>query len=79
MIVNQKVIDVKSMLESLSNMYEDKVKKSAITQIEKLMGILKSKKKSIFIEKDKRSQNFKNFHLLQELATHPSKEQENNN
>lgn len=67
-MVNQKVIDVKAILESLSNMYEDKVKKSAITQIEKLMGILKSKKKSIFIEKDRQSPNFKIMHLMKHLS-----------
>ena len=53
LLLNQKVHDVKSILENLSNMYEDKSKKSAINQIEKLMGILKSKQKSIFIEKER--------------------------
>lgn len=32
------------------------------------MAILKSKKKSIFIEKDKNSLNFKNFQLLNHIA-----------
>ena len=52
---------MKAILENLSHMYEDKSKKSAISQIEKLMGILKSKKKAIFIEKDKNSNSFKRF------------------
>ena len=58
-------------------MYEDKSKKSAISQIEKLMGILKSKKKSIFIEKDVNSQSYKNLQVLHQLANlehqHPLK------
>jgi hypothetical protein len=32
------------------------------------MAILKSKNKSIFIEKDKNSLNFKNFQLLNHIA-----------
>lgn len=67
-VVNNKVHDVKAILETLSNVYEDKAKKTAISQIEKLMAILKSKKKSIFIEKDKNSLNFKNFQLLNHIA-----------
>ena len=49
-------------------MYEDKSKKSAINQIEKLMGILKAKTKSIFIEKDKASSSFKKLEVLTQLA-----------
>lgn len=49
-------------------MYEDKSKKSAISQIEKLMGILKSKKKSIFIEKDRSSISFQRFQALSKMA-----------
>jgi hypothetical protein len=49
-------------------MYEDKSKKSAITQIEKLMSILKSKKKSIFIEKDRSSSSFQQFQTLAKMA-----------
>jgi hypothetical protein len=59
---------VKLILENLSNMYEDKSKKSAISQIEKLMGILKSKKKSIFIEKDRSSISFQRFQALSKMA-----------
>lgn len=33
----------------MSQLYEDKVKKSAFNQIEKLMSILKARNKSIFI------------------------------
>jgi hypothetical protein len=32
-VVNHKVHDVKSILETLSNVYEDKAKKTAINQI----------------------------------------------
>ena len=32
-VVNNKVHDVKSVLENLSNVYEDKAKKTAISQI----------------------------------------------
>jgi hypothetical protein len=32
------------------------------------MGILKSKKKSIFIEKDVKSQSYKNLQILHQLA-----------
>lgn len=67
-VVNHKVHDVKTILETLSNVYEDKAKKTAINQIEKLMGILKSKKKSIFIEKDKTALNYRNFQLLSQIA-----------
>ena len=67
-ILNQKVAEVKMVLENLSNMYEDKSKKSAISQIEKLMSILKSKKKSIYIEKDKNSLNFKRFEHLTRMS-----------
>jgi len=51
-MVNLKVADVKKVLESLSQMYEDKLKKNTFTQLERLMNILKSKNKSIYIEKD---------------------------
>lgn len=67
-MVNSKVADVKTILESLSNIYEDKAKKCAINQIEKLMNILKSKRKAIFIEKDKATINFQNIKLLTEIA-----------
>lgn len=67
-VVNSKVADVKTILESLSNIYEDKAKKCAINQIEKLMNILKSKRKAIFIEKDKATINFQNIKLLTEIA-----------
>ena len=67
-VVHQKVRDVKSILESLSNVYEDKAKKNAISQIEKLMGILKSKRKSIFIEKDRNAQDYIHFQFLNQIA-----------
>ena len=51
-MVNLKVAEVKKILESLSQMYEDKLKKNTFTQLERLMNILKAKNKSIFIEKD---------------------------
>lgn len=73
MVVNNKVHDVKNILETLSNVYEDKAKKTAINQIEKLMAILKSKKKSIFIEKDKTALNYSNFQLLNQIAKMESK------
>jgi hypothetical protein len=38
------------------------------------MAILKSKKKSIFIEKDKDALNFQNFQLLNQIARMDSKE-----
>jgi hypothetical protein len=60
-VVNFKVQEVKTILATLSNLYEDKAKKSAISQIEKLMAILKCKKKSIYIEKDKAAINLRNF------------------
>lgn len=75
-VVNNKVHDVKNILETLSNVYEDKAKKTAINQIEKLMAILKSKKKSIFIEKDKAALNFRNFQLLNQIAKMESKAKE---
>lgn len=49
-------------------MYEDKAKKNAINQIEKLMGILKSKRKSIFIEKDRNAQDYIHFQFLNQIA-----------
>ena len=52
------------ILESLSNVYEDKAKKNTINQIEKLMAILKSKKKSIYIEKDRNAQDYIRFQFL---------------
>jgi hypothetical protein len=51
-MVNLKVVEVKKILESLSQMYEDKLKKNTFTQLERLMNILKAKNKSIFIEKN---------------------------
>ena len=51
-MVNKKIIDVKKLLENLSQVYEDRVKKNTFNQIERLMGILKAEKKSIYIEKD---------------------------
>jgi hypothetical protein len=51
-MVNLKVAEVKKILESLSQMYEDKLKKNTFTQLERLMNILKARNKSIFIEKD---------------------------
>ena len=51
-MVNKKVAEVKKLLESLSQVYEDKLKKNTFTQIERLMSILKAKNKSIFIEKN---------------------------
>lgn len=51
-MVNKKVVEVNKMLENLSQVYEDKLKKNTFTQIERLMSILKAKNKSIFIEKD---------------------------
>lgn len=56
------------ILESLSNVYEDKAKKNAINQIEKLMNILRSKKKSIYIEKEKNAQNYIRFQFLDQIA-----------
>jgi hypothetical protein len=35
----------------MPQLHEDKTKKTAFSQIEKLMGILKAKNKSIYIEK----------------------------
>lgn len=49
-------------------MYEDKSKKSAISQIEKLMSILKSKRKSIYIEKDRSSISFQRVQALSKMA-----------
>ena len=49
-------------------MYEDKAKKNAINQIEKLMGILKSKRKSIYIEKDRNAQDYIHFQFLNQIA-----------
>jgi hypothetical protein len=40
---------VRLLLDNISQLYEDKVKKSAFNQIEKLMNILKAKNKSIYI------------------------------
>lgn len=74
-ILNNKVIEVKIILEHLSNTYEDKSKKSAISQIEKLMDILKSKKKSIFIEKDKSSVSFQKFKTLAMMAQQMEQEE----
>jgi hypothetical protein len=51
-MVNVKVAEVKKLLESLSQVYEDKVKKNTFNQIERLMNIIRSSNKSIFIEKD---------------------------
>ena len=65
---------MKTILESLSNIYEDKAKKCAINQIEKLMTILKSKRKAIFIEKDKATINFQNSKLLTEIAKMAAKD-----
>jgi ribosomal protein S17E len=48
-MVNLKVAEVKKILESLSQMYEDKLKKNTFTQLERLMSILKARNKSIFI------------------------------
>lgn len=67
-MVNRKVQDVKTILNSLSNVYEDKAKKSAISQIEKLMAILKSKKKSILIEKDKTVHNHNLRMFMNQIA-----------
>ena len=50
-MVNRKVVEVKKLLESLSQVYEDKLKKNTFTQIERLMSILKAKNKSIIILK----------------------------
>ena len=74
-ILNNKVIEVKIILEHLSNTYEDKSKKSAISQIEKLMDILKSKKKSNFIEKDKSSVSFQKFKTLAMMAQQMEQEE----
>jgi len=42
------------------------------------MGILKSKKKSIFIEKDKKSASFKHFEVLTKMAQELEKEDKSN-
>lgn len=74
-MVHQKVTDVKTILDSLSNMYEDKVKKTAITQIEKLMGILKATRKAIFIEKARTAPSLRSLRLMQHFAIHEKKEE----
>lgn len=51
MLIEKRIKDVKYLLDNLSQLYEDKTKKSTFNQIERLMGIIKAKNKSIFIEK----------------------------
>lgn len=51
MQVEKKMTDVKLLLDNMSQLYEDKVKKATFNQIERLMGILKARNKSIYIEK----------------------------
>ena len=51
-MVNVKEGEVKKLLEGLSQIYEDKVKKNSFNEIERLMTIIKAKNKSIFIQKD---------------------------
>lgn len=63
-MVNIKVAEVKKILESLSQMYEDKLKKNTFTQLERLMNILKAKHKSIFIEKDVESNPFAIMNMM---------------
>jgi len=50
-VIEKKVFEVKLVLENLSQIYEDKVKKSTLSQIEKLMGIIRAKNKNIYITK----------------------------
>jgi hypothetical protein len=50
-VIEKKIKDVRVLLDNISTLYEEKVKKSAFNQIEKLMNILKAKNKSIYIEK----------------------------
>lgn len=50
-LVERKITDVKFLLDNMSQLYEDKVKKATFNQIERLMGILKARNKSIYIEK----------------------------
>lgn len=49
--MERKITDVKCLLDNMSQLYEDKVKKDTFNQIERLMGILKARNKSIYIEK----------------------------
>jgi hypothetical protein len=65
-MVTLKVAEVKKILESLSQMYEDKLKKNTFTQLERLMNILKAKNKSIFIEKDLEANPFGLHNLMTE-------------
>lgn len=50
-LIGKKIKDVKFLLNNLSQLYEEKVKKTTFNQIEKLMSIIKARNKSIFIEK----------------------------
>lgn len=50
-LIEKRIKDVKYLLDNLSQLYEDKAKKSTFNQIERLMSIIKAKNKSIFIEK----------------------------
>lgn len=63
-LVDKKISDVKDLLDSMSQLYEDKVKKATFSQIERLMSILKAKRKSIFIEKYQNGSH--QSHLYQE-------------
>ena len=43
---------MKFLLNNLSQVYEDKVRKTTFNNIERLMDIIKAKNKSIYIEKN---------------------------
>ena len=70
-VVQKKVTDVNFVLNNLSQVYEDKMKRGALNQIEKLMNIIKASKKSIFINKV-----HQNKHHCHHLHLHQHQHQE---
>lgn len=50
-LVERKIRDVKVLLDNLSKLYEDNVKRTTFNQIERLMSIIRATNKSIFIQK----------------------------